>query len=172
MKFKSIIGACAAIALASTAMATAAHAEDAKPQPNAYTECGIGAAIFNNNHVAAAISNVIWDWGTTALSSALSSPEQCSGAHAKTAMLVGSSYAALETNLAVGEGKYLTALADTMGCDQSVRSSLYNDVRANFTAVATKPEFVDMSKEQKAAALYNVIDTTVAAKYSATCAAV
>ncbi|WP_443747365.1 DUF3015 family protein [Asticcacaulis solisilvae] len=172
MKFKSIIGACAAVALASAALSTTAHAEDAKPQPNAYTECGIGAAIFNNNHVAAAISNVIWDWGTTALSSAVSSPDQCSGTHAKTAMLVGSSYAALETDIAVGQGKYLTALADVMNCQQSARTALYNDIRVSFADVATKPEFVNMTKDQKAAALYNVVDTTVATKYSATCAAV
>lgn len=172
MKFKSIIGACAAVAFATAALSSTAHAEDAKPQPNAFTQCGIGAAIFPDNGIGATISNVIWDLGTTALSSALSSPEQCAGAKGKTAMLVGTSYAALETDVAVGQGKYLTALADTMGCDQSARAALYNDIRVRFADVAVKPEFVDMTKEQKAAELYNVVDTTVSSKYAATCTAV
>ena len=41
--------------------------------PNPYVECGIGAAIFPEVHWAAATSNVTWDLGSTALTSAISS---------------------------------------------------------------------------------------------------
>lgn len=53
---------------------------------NAWKHCGIGAMIFNDNETAAAISNVIWDLGTTALSSKISSQESCEGAAAQTAV--------------------------------------------------------------------------------------
>lgn len=170
MKSKLLLGACAVLAMA--VVSTASHAEDAKKTPNAYTECGIGASIFSNNHAAAAISNVIWDWGSTALSSALSSPDQCSGASGKTAMLVGTAYAGLETDLAVGEGKYLTAMADVMGCEASSRPALYAEVRNRFSAVATKPEFAVMSQSQKAEALYTIVDQTKETSFKAKCTAV
>ena len=40
--------------------------------PNPYTDCGIGAALFPNTHWAAATSNVIFDLGITAITSATS----------------------------------------------------------------------------------------------------
>ncbi len=169
MKSKLLLGACAALAMSFAAGAS--HAADGGT-PNAYTQCGIGAATFHNNHAAAAISNVIWDWGSTALSSALSSPSQCEGAQGKTAMLIGNTYAGLETDLAVGEGKYLTALADVMGCQQSARAGLYAEVRARYADVAAKPEFADMTKSQKAEALYLIVDQTRATSFQAQCTAV
>ena len=50
----------------------------AESKPSPYPDCGIGAALFENN-TGATISNVIWDLGTTALTSATASPETCEG---------------------------------------------------------------------------------------------
>ena len=55
------------------------HSEEVESIENAYVQCGIGAAIFKNNKTAAIISNIIWDLGTTAISSQTSSPETCEG---------------------------------------------------------------------------------------------
>ena len=42
-----------------------------------YTECGLGAMIAPNNEAVAAVTNVTWDLGTTAISSDASSEENC-----------------------------------------------------------------------------------------------
>ena len=55
-----------------------AHADG----PNPWTDCGLGALVFSGvdgdgGKIGAAISNIIWDLGTTAVSSATSSPDTC-----------------------------------------------------------------------------------------------
>lgn len=44
-----------------------------------YTDCGLGALIAPNNGAVAAVTNVTWDSGTTAVSSDASSAESCKG---------------------------------------------------------------------------------------------
>jgi hypothetical protein len=53
--------------------------------PSPYTDCGIGAALFKETDWAAISSNVIWDLGSTALTSATMSPETCSKQKVKVA---------------------------------------------------------------------------------------
>lgn len=170
MKKSHMLAFTAALSLASTALAPTAFAEE-KKVPNAYTECGIGAALFPNSTTWAAISNVIWDWGTTALSSATMSPEQCTGASAKTAMLIGKTYASIEADLVVGQGQYLSAVADVMNCSQASRGALYSEVRAKFADVAAQPKFASMTKDQKAESLYLIVDSTVSSNFSNQCVA-
>lgn len=158
MKKFALLGVCAALAMSAVSVAPAAYAAEGGDTPNAYTECGIGASLFPNNGGLAAVSNVIWDWGTTALSSALSSPSQCNGGKAKTAMLVGKTYAGLEADIATGEGKYLTAVADVMACSTSSRSAMYAEVRNNFAAEAAKPAFASKNTADKGEALYLIVE--------------
>lgn len=99
-------------------MAMAATAEE----PNPWTDCGIGAAIFpgDNVEIAAGISNIIWDLGTTAVTSAMSSPETCAGLDdVETAMFIERTYATLESELATGEGENLVALAELVGAEDT-----------------------------------------------------
>lgn len=96
-------------------MALTATAQEKREKPNAWVDCGIGAMIFpsDNLEVAAAVSNIIWDLGTTAVTSALSSPESCSGLdNVEMAVFIQSTYASLESDLAKGEGDNLSALAE------------------------------------------------------------
>jgi len=79
--------------------------------PNPFRDCGIGAAIFPNHHVAAATSNIIWDLGTTAVTSATLSPETCSNVHAKTAKFIIDNYENLIEDIAKGEGEHLVAMS-------------------------------------------------------------
>ena len=53
-----------------------------------YTECGLGAMIAPNNGTVAAVTNVTWDLGTTAVSSNVSSEDSCSGGKKKTAAYI------------------------------------------------------------------------------------
>lgn len=169
MKKSVLLGACAALVMSVVSVAPAAYAAEGDRQPSAYTECGIGATLFPDNGGLAAVSNVIWDWGTTALSSALSSPEQCIGGKAKTAMLVGKTYAGLEADIATGEGKYLTAVADVMACNTESRSAMYAEVRNNFAAEAAKSAFAGKNTADKGEALYLIVEQ---AGVNAKCAAI
>ena len=63
---------------------------------NPWTDCGIGAMIFTSSGAAAAISNVIWDLGTTAVSSNVSSQNSCGSEQAKTAMFIQATLPVLE----------------------------------------------------------------------------
>ena len=75
MKKHTLIAAAIAVAgLSSNAMA-----DDHMEKVNPWKQCGIGAMIFDDNGTAAAISNIIWDLGTTALSTKISSEESCNG---------------------------------------------------------------------------------------------
>ena len=74
----------AGISIAPVSMAN----DQAGSGPNPFTDCGIGAALFPDTHWAAVTSNVIWDVGTTALTSATASPETCSGAKVEAAMFI------------------------------------------------------------------------------------
>lgn len=167
MKMK--LFALAAATLVFSAPVTVAHAEEAKEAVNPFSQCGIGAAIFPDNGVGAAISNVIWDLGTTAITSGLSSPDTCNGAKKDVAMIINSSYANLEVEAAVGEGQYLTAVADAMSCTAEARSPLYAEVRARLGDVVATPAYVDMDKSQKAATLYNIVEETVSTKFAGQC---
>ena len=61
------------ITLATTLMAALLSGNAmAQDDINPWKHCGIGAMIFDDNGAAAAISNIIWDLGTTALSTKIS----------------------------------------------------------------------------------------------------
>ena len=91
-----------------------------------YTECGLGGAIAPTSDVVAAITNVTFDLGTTAISSNLSSPETCNGGkEVKTAALIINNTAAIEKEAAAGQGDTLAALEAVSGCSTSgIRAGL------------------------------------------------
>jgi hypothetical protein len=53
-----------------------------------YTECGLGAMIAPRTPAVAAVTNVTWDLGTTAVTSNISSPDTCQGGKEKTAAFI------------------------------------------------------------------------------------
>jgi len=115
-----------------------------------YTECGLGAIIAPTNPTLAAITNVTWDLGTTAVSTNVSSPESCNGGKAKTAAFIGKSYDDLELEIASGEGKYVDTLATMTTKDIS-------DIRAEFTELVASNDYSKMNKVEKVEKLYNIV---------------
>jgi hypothetical protein len=138
------------------ALPVMSHAES-KTQgsgPSPYVECGIGAALFPETHWAAVTSNVIWDLGSTAITSALSSPETCNGKKVKTATLILETLDGMEKDLAVGGGQYTTALADTVGIPDAERATFLAQLREDYARVLALPGYADASKPQRATDLY------------------
>ena len=117
--------------------ATSAVAKDINP----WKHCGIGAAIFDNNETAAALSNVIWDLGTTAVTSATVSEDTCAGENVKTAQFIDENFEALETDIAIGEGEVLSAMLNMTSSDVD-------------TLRETLAEHSSESRNEKAQALY------------------
>ena len=149
--------------ISSLALMGNAHAERTFEQM--YTECGIGGAIFKNNKTLAAISNITWDLGTTAVSSGYSSEENCQGGKVAAANFIHSSYASLEQDIAKGEGKHLSALMDIMQCDSSAREGLVNTIRADFSNTVSVKGYADAPQFQKSKDLYNIMISDKVAAY-------
>ena len=122
---------------------------------DAYQECGIGGAIFKNNRTMAAISNITWDLGTTAVSSNLSSDDSCNDSTASTAMFINESYSILEQDIAKGEGEHISALLDIVSCGDSANA--ISIVREDFSEIVTADDFAKASDFDKSEALFNII---------------
>jgi len=139
-----------AVAFAQSAMAGREFAD-------IYTECGLGALIAPRNEAVAAVTNVTWDLGTTAISSNISSPGTCAGGKAKTAAFIYDSYESLETDLASGYGTHLDALMTLVGYESQAQQDLTKAVRADFTKMVADPSYSEQSRFEQAQSLYDVL---------------
>ena len=124
-----------------------------------YTQCGIGAMIFKKNKTLAAISNITWDLGTTAVSSDYSSQENCKGSAVAKAAFIRSSYSPLEQDIAKGDGKHLNALMDIMQCDQKIRKDVVKSMRSDLSKTVSSVAYTKATPYQKAETLYNMTNT-------------
>ena len=125
-----------------------------------YKQCGIGAMIFDKKGTFAAISNIVWDLGTTAISSNASSKENCNNNKVAAAAFIHHTYASLEQDIAKGEGKHVSALMDIMGCSAASRSTVVNAIRTDFSSKATVKGFSDLPQVNKSETIYNIIDSS------------
>lgn len=128
-----------------------------------YTECGIGAGIFPKHEVMAAISNVTWDLGTTAITSNYSSEDSCKGKEVASAAFIHGTYSALEQDIAKGEGQHLSALMDIMNCDASARANVVHAVRADFSNAVSADTYSTATSAEKSEQLYNIVNANKAA---------
>lgn len=147
------------IALASAVTASAAFAGEVGTGPNPYSDCGIGAAIFTDTGWAAATSNVTWDLGTTAVTSATVSPETCSKKSVKAAMFIRDSYAQIVEDAARGEGEHLAAALEIFECGTNNQGAAISEVRDGMGKAVSSPSFNDQKHLEKAGQLFNIIDS-------------
>ena len=147
----------AGLCLTASGIALAAGEQGSGPSP--YTECGIGAAIFKETDWAAATSNVTWDLGSTALTSASYSPEMCSPKKVKAAMLIRDNYPQISEEIARGEGEHLSAALEMLGCGTNMQSAATAQVRSDFGRVVSTPSYGDQKQLHKAGQMYQVIQT-------------
>ena len=122
-----------------------------------YTDCGLGAMIAPNSDAVAAVTNVTWDLGTTAVSSNISSPDTCVGGQQATAAFIYQSYDSLAADLAQGKGKYLDALAAMVGFSEEDRSVFASVLREEFATIVSEEGYSKLTRYEKAEKLYNLV---------------
>ena len=147
----------------------AATAQEAEESLNPWTKCGIGAIIFDSNETAAAISNIIWDLGTTAISSNISSKDSCNGRDVKVAMYINETYNKLAEETATGKGEYLTAMTNMMGCSSNDKASIVTAVRFNLAETLSQESYANLSHQEKAEQYYNIVEKVTESDTSIQC---
>lgn len=173
MKFILKLVTVAIIAMAIPTVIMAEEAQKEKPVMkkalNPWIDCGIGAMIFSNTSWAAASSNIIWDLGSTAVTSNASSQNTCNSKKAQMAMFVGTTYANLEEETAKGDGKHIHAMLSLMGCDSKKHREIINSVREEFSKELQSANFSSKSKLVKAENYYNLVKNNIENKHSNFC---
>lgn len=146
--------AVAATILLSVSMgANAAEREKINP----WLDCGLGAMIFpdENLEIGAGISNVTWDLGTTALTSASSSPDTCQGTdNVRSALFIQQTFDELVVDIARGRGEYVDALATLHKCDAKTSVTFTAGLRAAFAEIVAEPDYADLELSDKAQQVY------------------
>lgn len=133
--------------------------------PNPFSDCGIGAALFSEGPQWAAVtSNVTWDLGTTAVTSATMSPETCSASKVKTAQFIIDNYDNLAEETALGRGEHLTAMLTVRGCQVSAHPAIVQSIRKDMAANITAASYSTLSDVEKATQYYQAMDAAVASE--------
>lgn len=145
-----------AVLLGTTALLFAGHAS-AREFADIYTDCGLGAMIAPNSDAVAAVTNVTWDLGTTAISSNASSPESCQGGQGSSAAFIFDAYPSLEKDIAVGRGEHLNALLAIAGIDKSAQDDVSVELRDGFSALVSADGYSEQTRFEKAENLYNLL---------------
>lgn len=127
-----------------------------------YTDCGLGAMIAPKSDAVAAVTNVTWDSGTTAITSDMSSPDTCQGGKQKTAAFIHESYEHIEKDIARGSGGYLDTLLAFSGCQASARPAITKALRGDFSKLVADPAYSGMSRYKQANALYDLYHARIA----------
>ncbi len=154
---KKLTMALVASALAASVVSVPASANTITGKVNPWQHCGIGAIVFPDHGVASAISNIIWDLGTTAVISATASPETCNTNLVTTALLIDSSYDQLTMETAQGSGEHLTAVLNLVGC--AATEETVGALRTDLNTVVSSANYTEMAHEDKAYSFYSSLET-------------
>ncbi|MDH5393100.1 MAG: DUF3015 domain-containing protein [Gammaproteobacteria bacterium] len=136
---------------------------------SAYTQCGIGAMLFENDATLAVVSNVIWDSGTTALTSAAASEDTCKGSAASAALYIHETYSNLEEETAKGEGQHVVAVLNIMGCESQSHANIIGSIRNEFAKSVSDASFAEKSTSMKAKVYSDIVQNKVTTQYAAQC---
>lgn len=129
---------------------------------NAFTQCGIGAALFPKNEGLALLSNIIWDLGTTAVSSQTTSQDACAGNLTTAAIFIDHTYPVLEEQFVKGEGANIAALMDIMDCAEPSRQSIVAQIQDGLASSFADANFTQSTSLDKAKNMAIIIDGATA----------
>lgn len=139
--------------------------------PNPFVDCGVGASLFPDTHWAAVTSNIIWDAGTTALTSATASPETCQGAKVQAAMFIKDTYPNVIEETAAGHGEHLSAMLQILGCSADQHVSIIESVRTEIGVKISTEGYGSKAQLEKSADYYDIINNTIETEYADSCSA-
>ncbi len=162
-KVLNLVGASVALFVACAQPASAREFADI------YTDCGLGAMIAPNNGAVAAVTNVTWDSGSTAVSSDASSADSCKGGKKKTAALILDAYPQIERDLAQGSGTHLTALLTAAGCKTQSHRDLAVSLRTGLAASVATPGYSTQTRYDQAQGLFNQLYERVDGEFAGAC---
>ena len=128
-----------------------ANASDVNP----WTDCGIGAMVFGDVKVAAAISSITWDLGTTAVTSKMSSEESCNAADPVVLSFVAEKFGTLEEEIAIGEGENLVAVFGLYGCSSTEQTGAISTLRSSYSESLNATD----DEAYRAQGIYNQINS-------------
>ncbi|WP_233208695.1 DUF3015 family protein [Zhongshania marina] len=158
---KTILSSALTSILLISSSLTVAQDKVAGSGPNPFSDCGIGAALFTKTKWAAVSSNIIWDIGITAVTSATASPETCSGKTIETAQLIHRTYDELLEETARGNGSHLTSMLNMMGCENSNHAAATSDIRIKLSTEITNPNYQLKTAQEKSSAYYDAMNSAV-----------
>lgn len=141
----------------------------ADEQLNPWTECGIGAMIFSSTPWAAAISNVIWDLGTTAFTSAGVSKHTCEGKEVVAALFINETYANLEEETIKGNGQHISAVLNIMGCDSTAHAGIVSAMRSELGNSMLNSAYIEKNRQEKAQNYYQILQKQVTGAHTQQC---
>jgi len=149
--------------LLSLAAAGAANAQSKAPGsgPNPFSDCGIGAALFSENKTLAVTSNVIWDIGTTAVTSATASPETCSGKNVNAATFILNTYDSLIEDTARGEGEHLAALMNILEVEETAKQDVVKSLRTQVANHIAEDQYNAATKIEKSQMFFSAVVNAV-----------
>jgi hypothetical protein len=154
------------VVLAAALVSAPGFAADKAPGsgPNPFTDCGIGGALFGDGPKWAAVtSNTIFDLGTTATTSATSSPETCSAKKVVAAKFIRDTYSNLAEESASGQGEHLTTVLNIMECDSANHASANRQIRASMKQSVSDAGYMGQPHLEKSYNLYSIITEVTAA---------
>ena len=157
----------AVAAFVSSISLSAAAADAVGSGPNPYSDCGIGAALFTETHWAAVTSNVIWDLGTTAVTSATLSPQTCSGKKVKTALFIRDNQQQLVEQFARGQGEHVAAVLEMFSCNAVQSQAAIREARGAIGTAVSAAGYSEQSQLEQAGQLYNTIEKAAASHCAA-----
>ncbi len=131
----------------------------------------IGGALFPDTAWAAVTSNVIWDVGTTALTSATMSPETCNGKKGEVAEFILETYDNVVEETAIGEGEYVATMLNIYGCEAEQHNAIIATVRSEFANELADEAYNTLQPLAKAESYYNTLIQVVDQQFAASCAA-
>ena len=164
------------VALSALIAFNPAQAEEANTKKlNPWTQCGLGAMIFNGEAsgwaAGAAISNIIWDLGTTAVTSNISSQETCSRAKWNTAMFIDENLQDLEQQTAQGYGDHIDSMLDLYECNHTARPEIVSSIRSDLATTISSTQYSSLTHNEKAYTYYASVDTAVS-NFASACLAI
>ena len=139
------------------ASASITYAKDTKDLQGIYEECGIGGMLFPSWPIGASVSNFTWDWGSTASTSGLTTPDACKGGKAKLAAYIYKSYDSIEKDLSKGDGKYLDMLAVLSDKTTKEKEIFVQNLRAKFREMVEQNDYASLNRLEKAKLIYTLI---------------